>query len=165
MSINFITIKNIDNFKQIIESSIFIGCNNMTLDREISTNMWALSISSKILKNISLDNLLEFIKTLLYNRNRQISQFSCSAIFYMWFDEMASQLRFNIISDFHKKLPFSCKLNILDSPTCILKAFLESQKNPVIPWKDLEKITDSSDDIDDEISFVLDVFVVKLNKI
>ena len=165
MSMNFITIKNLNNFQQIIESPVFIGCDEALLNMEISTNMWAISIAPKILKNISLDYLSEFTKNLLHKKIQQISQLSvpCPVIFYMWFDEMASQLRFNIISESNKKLPFSCKLNIINSPNQVLIDFLKSQHNPVIPWSDLEEVTNDSEELD-EIPFILNVFVIQLNK-
>ncbi len=165
MSMNFIIIKNLNNFQQIIESPIFIGCDKARLNMEISTNMWAISIAPKTLKNISLDYLSEFVKNLLHKKLQQISQLaiSCPVIFYMWFDEMPSQLRFNIISESHNQLPFACKLNIINLPEKILINFLKSQHNQIIPWTDLIEITDDSDEVE-EIPFILDVFVIQLNK-
>jgi hypothetical protein len=166
MSINFTTIHSLQNFKQIIESPIFITCDKRLQNVEISTNMWAISIDFKTLKHMSVDNLLEFIRTLLNKKKQQISQLniSCSVIFYMWFDEMATQLRFNVISGFDEKLPFGCEVNIVNSPDFILKNFLKSQRNPEITWSELEEVMNDSDDID-ENHFVLDVFVVQLNNI
>ncbi len=171
MSINFITIHNMNDFKQIIESPIFISGNKISLDIEMSTNMWAISIVPQLLNSTSIDNLLEFLTFLLLNKTKQVSQLniSCPVIFYMWFDEMAGQLRFNIISDTNKKLPFSCQLNIVELPHSILKNFLQSQYNPEIPWQDLEEITEESEDDNwddgEESIFILDVFVVQLNDI
>lgn len=164
MSINYLTIHNMNDFKQIIDSPIFIGCDKMVQEIETSKNMWAISIDTKILKNISASVLFEFITTLLHNRIKQISQLniSCPVIFYMWFDEMVGQLRFNIISELNKALPFSCSTNIIDSPHPILINFLQSQHNPDISWNDLEEINDDDNDIE-ENDFILDVFVAKLN--
>ena len=44
---------------------------------------------------------------------------------------------------------------IIDSPNPILKAFLQSQHNPEISWNELEKITENSDDAEEDV-FVLD---------
>jgi len=159
-----------NDFQRILESPIFIGCDKMSLDKETSTNMWAISIAPRMLKNISIDYLLEFIRILLANKVKQLSlsKISCPVIFYMWFDEMTAQLRFNIISNLDHKLPFGCHLNITDSTHLILKNFLQSQYNPEIPWTDLEEITNdpaNDDDFDDtrKNNFVLDVFVKQLN--
>lgn len=161
---NYAIIQNMHDFEQITESPIFIGCDKKLLNTEISTNMWAISLDDKIIKNISLDKLLEFINNLVSKKKQQLSQLniSCPVIFYMWFDEMASQLRFNFISGLHEKLPFGCKLNIIDSPYPILTGFLQSQSDDKIPWKDLEEITNDYNEIEENI-FTLDVFLMQLN--
>ncbi|AOZ90756.1 hypothetical protein [Paenibacillus crassostreae] len=46
-------------------------------------------------------------------------------IFYLWFDWMASQLRFNLISNVNEHLPFQCEIEILDSMEEIINEFLE----------------------------------------
>lgn len=47
------------------------------------------------------------------------------ATLYFWFDEMTLQLCFNILSGKNRKLPFSCKINVVDSPYPILNQFLK----------------------------------------
>lgn len=164
MSMNYLIANNITDFKEIIESPIFIGCDKKLLDAEISTNMWAISFDNQI-KDTSMDKLLEFINNLVDKKKQQVSELniSCTVIFYLWFDEMASQLRFNIISDSHNKLPFGCELNIINSPQSILAQFLQSQHSPEISWNELEENTEDFDDAE-EYRFVLDVFVMQLNK-
>lgn len=150
-------------FEKIIESPIFIACDKELLDEEISTNMWALSFDETTIKHVSEDKLLEFINNFLNRKKQQLSELnvSCSAIFYMWFDEMACQLRFNLISGLNKRLPFGCQLNIVDSPNSILTHFLESQCNQEIAWNELEEINDDYDNAK-ENTFILNVFVKKI---
>ena len=164
MSMNYLIVNNIIDFKEIIESLIFIACDKKLLDTEISSNMWAISLDNKVMKDISIDKLLEFINNFVNKKKQQVSELniSCSVIFYLWFDEMASQLRFNIISDSHSKLPFGCELNIINSPQSILAQFLQSQHSPEISWNELEENIEDFDDAE-ERTFVLDVFVTQLN--
>jgi len=163
---NYLLVTNIRNLKEIIESPLFIGYDKKLLDKEISTNMWAISFDNKIVKETSIDTLLEFIDNLVNKKKQQLSVLNicCPVIFYMWFDEMAAQLRFNIISGSAKSLPFGCQLNIINSPNSILIAFLQSQQNPEISWNELEEITDDFDDIEEK-KFILDVFIAQLNNI
>ena len=163
MSMNYLIINNIENFNEIIESPIFIGCNKELLEREISTNMWAISLDDQVIKHISIDTLSQFIDNFVDKKQQQLTDMniSCSVIFYLWFDEMAAQLRFNIISYYNGKLPFGCDLNIIDSSQPILKAFLQSQQNPEISWNELQEIADDYDETE-EIAFVLDVFIREL---
>jgi len=164
MSINYLLVNDVRDFEEIIESPIFIGCDKKLLDKEISHNMWVISFDNKIIKSVSIDTLLEFIQKLLNKRKQQLSELNifCPVIFYMWFDEMASQLRFNIISYFNEKLPFGCTTNIINSPNPILQAFLASQENPEISWNEFEEIIDDTDDIEEK-TFILDIFVKQLN--
>jgi hypothetical protein len=164
MSINYITIQAINNFDEIINSPVFIDFDKMLQNKEIYENMWVISIDSKILKQLTIECLSTFIDVLLKKRTQQILQLSlsCPVIFYMWFDEMAAQLRFNIISNLNEKLPFKCKLNIVPSPDSILNQFLISQQHPEISWDELEEVSDDFDDKETD-NFVLDVFVIQLN--
>ena len=166
ISMNYSAITNMYDFEKIIESPIFIACDKELLDREISTNMWIISFDDRIIKEMSIDKLLKFTNNLLNKKKQQLSELnlSCDVIFYMWFDEMASQLRFNLISGLNKTLPFGCQLNIVDSPNTILAQFLQSQHNPEIGWDELEEITNEADESSNtEKPFILDVFVRKLN--
>lgn len=168
MSINYSAITNVNDLEEIIESPIFIACGKNSLDKEISTNMWAISFDNAIIKQITIDKLLQFTDNLLNQRKQQLSALNvyCGVIFYMWFDEMASQLRFSMISGLNKTLPFGCQLNIVDSRNTILAQFLQSQHNSEIGWDELKEIinqTDEHDDDDPEKPFILDVFVKILN--
>lgn len=163
MSIKHITISNTSDFKTIIDSPIFIGCDKTLQKQETLVNMWAISIDPDILHTLSINNFIEFIDTLLKKRILQLSQLnsSCPVVFYLWFDEMAAQLRFNIISNFNEKLPFECNIEIIDSALPILKDFLESHYHEGISWNELEE---SDNDIDDDSElFSLKVFTLQIN--
>lgn len=54
---------------------------------------------------------MEFFSKVIEYRQEQVNIVKGSGmIFYLWFDVMANQLRFNLISDFNKELPFKCDI-------------------------------------------------------
>ena len=167
MSMNCIIINDISDFELVIDSSIFIGKQfyDELLQEEIDTNMWALSIEQSKRGQISISTWEQFIQNLIENRMQQVQKANIkhSVVFYMWFDEMAFQLRFNIISDYSKELPFGCKLHVVNSTYHILKAFLNSKG--YISWDDLIECEKGGEDDSDEENeeYVLDVFVKALN--
>ncbi|WP_210190653.1 hypothetical protein [Paenibacillus uliginis] len=54
-------------------------------------------------------------------------------IFYLWFDQLACQIRFNLISVLHKKLPFQCDVEIVEHMDDIILTFLNSPFHDGIP--------------------------------
>ena len=52
--------------------------------------------------------ILILFERIIENRQQQLDQANTDhgMIFYLWFDELALQLRFNLISDAHERLPF-----------------------------------------------------------
>jgi len=129
----------------------------------IIKNMWVLSFSLTAINEIHAQDLIKFVAKFLEKKRQEITQKGIASpiVFYMWFDEMAAQLRFNTIIAFNKKLPFGCKVDIVDSPEPIIQDFLASHYHDGIPWSELEE---SEDDLDeDEEPFILKVFVVHIN--
>lgn len=165
MSIKCITINGVLDLRVILDYPIAISCDSRQQNGETLMNMWALSIGPEATKIISIKtDLIVFFSLLLKKRTQQVVQLSvsCPVIFYMWFDEMAAQLRFNIISDFGGVLPFMCKLEFVNSPQVILEKFLASHLREGISWNELEEFEDELAD-EDEKPFVLKVFVERIN--
>ena len=164
MSIKYITIDNVSDLKRVLDSPIAISCDIRQQEEETLTNMWALSIDPEATSAISIKDLTDFVSSLLKARTHQVEQLdiSCPVVFYMWFDEMAAQLRFNIISDFDEALPFTCELEFVNSPQVILEEFLASHLHAGISWNELEEFEQELDDEDEE-PFVLKVFVERID--
>lgn len=160
---SIITIKKILDLEIILESPLFITGDKNLQEQEMLKNMWVLSLDHDLQKALKIDDLIQFIIKLLENKNKQLKQLGivCPVIFYMWFDEMAAQLRFNIISDFNDELPFECKISIISDPISILENFLYSFYHEGITWEELEELESEFDE--DQTEFILDVFAVKLN--
>jgi hypothetical protein len=163
VSIKYITIDNVSDLKIILDSPISISCDIVQQEEETLINMWALSIDPEATKAILIKDLTDFVSSLFKARTQQVEQLdvSCPVVFYMWFDEMAAQLRFNIISDFGKALPFTCELEFVNSPQAILEEFLASHLHAGISWNEFEELGQELDD-EDEKPFILKVFVERL---
>lgn len=163
MFIKNIIIHNIADLNEVINSPIFIGCESNLQNKETEENMWILSLDPQAIKNVAKKDLENFASCLLKKRKEQLLEQNivCPVIFYMWFDEMAAQLRFNMISDFNKKLPFGCSIEIVNSPQIILEEFVQSHYHEGISWNEFNQGEDDSDGNDDP--FTLKVFVVKFN--
>lgn len=155
MHINYITINNPTDFQMIIESPF------VHKPKKINhfPNMWAISLDN--FNTISLYDFLHFIYLFLQKKTQQLQQLHTtdSFIFYMWFDEMAGQLRLNIIPDNNKELPFGCQIEHVSSAEIILQAFLSSRYHDCIPWSEL------NNDSIEESPYILKVFMTPLNPI
>ena len=160
---NIIAIRTVADFDVILDNSILITGDNTLQAEEIAENMWAILFDHHAIETISVRDLMDFVFFLLKKRKQQVSQIGVTnpVVFYMWFDEMAAQLRFNIISAFNSKLPFGCQLELVYSPESILEDFLASHYHQGIPWDEFEELDDDSDE--DEQPFILKVYVAYLN--
>lgn len=166
MSIKCLMMHSSAELQSVINSAVLITGDKMLHNEETAINMWCLSIDPSSIKNFLIKDFIAFVSSLLKKRTEQIIDLGIvhPAVFYMWFDEMACQLRFNIVSDFNQNLPFRCQLKIVSSPQSVLEDFLTSHYHAGIPWDELKESANSEDDIDqDEVPFVLKVFVTHLS--
>jgi len=79
--------------------------------------MWMIAFSDDQCASLTTSDLLGLFERIINNRQQQLDQAPVNhgMIFYLWFDEQAIQLRFNLILDFHEHLPFGCQLNVLSA--------------------------------------------------
>ncbi len=107
---------------------------------------------------VMLDELVAFVRRLIKERCKQLAGLNVdSALFYLWFDEQAAQLRFNIISDIHASLPFQCATRKIGDVTPILEQLLSS-----ICSEEEIVLLNADDEHEDEEAFVLNVFTTIL---
>lgn len=165
---NHITITAYKDFDEILKEALVITNNNFTDVKFEYPNMWCLSFTPEFFKELEHDKLVSFFKTLIETRGIQLraTEFKKPLTFYLWFDEQALQLRFNIIPGEATSLPFGCTVNKVDSIEPILNKFF-SIINDVLKGKDFFEVYDAQDieDIDDDESpknYVLDVYVQTL---
>lgn len=134
-----------DYFNNLINSisdSIYITLNTDELNNEIENNHFYINANSEIVSKIKIEDYINFINNLIskYQHKLLQSKIEVDLIFYMWFDSMAGQLRFNLINSNHKELPFSCKFLNTNNPDEVLSQFLNSNYLNGIQWNEFENI-------------------------
>ena len=111
---------------EIIFDRIFIGSSALDLENEIAQNGWSISMDQDLVNKFTTEDLISFFLQVQNSRKEQVVKTSDhDMIFYLWFDHQSAALRFNLISDFHKKLPFRCKYDIIQDMEPILDDFLQ----------------------------------------
>ena len=123
-----------------ISDPIYLTDKTDEINDEIYYNLWTLAAKKEIVSQTTITDFLEFIQEVKDNYKNQLDEslLNIDLIFYLWFDEMAGQLRFNFINSNHDELPFECKLKYTDKPEEIVKQFMESEYLEGISWDGLE---------------------------
>jgi hypothetical protein len=147
----------LQHFADVIEDELFIGTSTQDLQQEIQQNMWLMSKPTGF--DESIQDWLNLINHIIDNRKQQIAASGYGMIFYLWFDEQASQLRFNLINDSHKFLPFSSNIELVPSFYKIVEAFWTFHYHDGIPFSELDDNPEATDDIS---SYVLKVYKLHL---
>jgi hypothetical protein len=160
----------IESFEEIVNDELFLTSDVELLDKEILNNCWSISLSQEIANQLTEEELLILLKRIKANRLEQLnkSDLKIDLIFYTWFDEQASQLRFNLINSNHKKLPFGAGVSFVKFENEIIQDFLNSNYHDGFPLDEFEVIYDGSeDDVSkiDDFSEVNDLeYLVKVYK-
>jgi len=133
MIVNTVKIEKKIDLYQIFEEPMYLSgkTSQDQFYKELYANSWGIIVDEEFAKKITDDEIAEFISDLIKFRSQEISMIkpTLQATLYFWFDEMALQLCFNILSGKNIKLPFGCKINIVDSPYPILKQFLKAVRD------------------------------------
>ena len=152
-------------FQEVITDKIVLGSSRDDLLTETKTNQWLITLSHEQCQSLTSSDLLLLFERIIENRQQQLDQANTDygMIFYLWFDEVALQLCFNLISDAHERLPFGCQLNVLSTPEPILERYLHFSFHEVIPWSQFQEVSEGRDGKDEENEYVLDVYQLKLS--
>ncbi|MEC0208720.1 hypothetical protein ABEX47_08375 [Paenibacillus ehimensis] len=123
------------NLEAIITDIIFFGNSEQDLNEETINNMWRISLDLELVKTIKVGDYREFFLKVIQNRQEQVfrSPWNHGMIFYLWFDPLACQLRFNLISALHGRLPFQCNLEFVENMDEIIIDFLNSPFHNGLP--------------------------------
>ncbi len=99
-------------------------------------------MDAKERKNISSIDLEKFIAKVKDDRRKKLinSDIEVDLIYYIWFDEMAGQLRFNFINSNHPNLPFGSKLILVDSEKEIIEKYLKAEILDISQFEDVSEI-------------------------
>lgn len=106
------------------------------LNAEALANLWGFTLTQAQANQATVDDVVAFVRSLESVRSRQIfERFGTShpMVMYLWFDELAAQLRLSLVSEGHGKLPFGVPLNVVHDPTIVAHAFLASGEHDGIP--------------------------------
>jgi hypothetical protein len=156
-----------------ISETLYLTDKTDEVNEEINYNHWILSAPADIISQTTTIDFLEFIQKVKDNYKNQLdkSQLDIDLLFYLWFDEVAGQLRFNFINSNHNKLPFGCKLKYTDKPEEIVDQYLKSKYHEGILWNELETIETpeqiaEADRLEKELhdNFVLTIYQEKIKK-
>jgi hypothetical protein len=120
-----------------IDGSLHLGSSACDLQEEIANNIWRLHGSPEEIAGFDADKLKRWLDTVIANREQQLLAVDPirRAIFYVWLDTQVVQLRFNVISNAHERLPFRRRYNLLLTPDPILHDFL-ARSNRDEGWLD-----------------------------
>ena len=126
--------------KPLETSEIFLTNSTDEIDLEIEQNTVQLSVTMNTAKQLSAIDLVAFLNRIKSNRLTQLreSGFDINLIYYLWFDELAGQLRFNFLNSNHVKLPFAGEIVFVNNEQEIINDFLNSNHLEGIPWNELE---------------------------
>ncbi len=162
MLLNYMEIHQLSDLKIIINNSVLITGSLVLKDEETAINMWRFSFDDKVFESLSQEQFESFVIALVDKKKQQIAEMynSFPSTFYMWFDEMANQFRFNLLSGHTVQLPFGCSLEIVDSIEPIWQEWKELQYHEELSWSEVEFFEEDEDE--DEEEYILKVYVQKI---
>ena len=144
---------------EIIEDRLYIGDSIDDLNDEVSQNTWSISMGQELANELTTEDLKLFFNQFQNNRKEQILKNSDhNMIFYVWFDWQSARLRFNLISDFHNKLPFGGKYKVIENIEPILNKFLQFPYHDGFPIVEIEEEV-AEDDVNIELFDVYSVII------
>lgn len=143
---------------ELCHEPIYLGTSTVDLRREIAENRWLISATREECAEVTVAEVMSAMHDVTVSWRTQMVTHADSrgALFYMWFDEQASQLRCCIISDRNSALPFSHATEPVSMMEPIIAAFLSSPYHEGIPWDELTEVEWSDpndDDVMQEIPF------------
>ncbi len=152
----------VDYLGDVVAARIYIGASEADLEEEIRRNMCGISLTGQQAEALSEEDLLTFISEVITHWRRQVERADAGhgMVFYLWFDEMACRLCFNLISDYHERLPFGCRVETIRTPVPIVRSFLASGHHDGIPGSELIEVAPGEGIPDaDPAQFVLPAYV------
>jgi hypothetical protein len=117
-----------------------ITVDSSNIDKESHSNHWSFSISSAEAAVCDSLGIEQFITSVIDCRCASLLAQNAelkSMLFYCWHDEMASQIRFSMISASHDRMPFGGTIQIEPELSQITASFLHSLHHDGIPFSEL----------------------------
>lgn len=125
---NVITIYKPADFEFIIDTEILVTHDSSRQKDEIYSNMWCIMLSSDYARKKPREDILAFFDYLIKALQRAIhaAEISGPITMYSWYDGQVAQLRYNILSGKVEKLPFGCRVHLIDQIDLVIDAFLQN---------------------------------------
>ena len=116
--------KALESFKTL---ELFLTDEISQINEEIYHNCIQVGLPIEITAKLSFVDVKDFLEAVKKNRRAQLnkSNIKSGLIYYVWYDEMAGQLRLNFINSNHLELPFRCQLNFMPEDF-IINSYLSS---------------------------------------
>ena len=152
-----------NQYESYITEKIFLTDKTSQVQNEIYENMLSFTVSKEQRTNLTNTDFINFLSRIKNNIKSQlnVSKTNSDLIYYIWYDEMAGQLRINFINANHSKLPFEAELEFTSNEVEIVNEFLESEYLDEITWN---KLSDDTGDPQKQESTVISDFKLKVYK-
>ncbi len=122
--------------EEVANDPLTVDASEKGLLPECQENFWTFSISQSQTEVTTVEDVLDFLSDVMQARERQVYARSGPInpmVFYCWFDEQASQLRFSLVSASHDRLPFGAIVEETDDFAQVVELFLGSRYHNGIP--------------------------------
>lgn len=129
--------------EEVASDPLMVNKSEEGLLFECRENLWTFAISQSQVEAITVEDVLYFLSAVMQARERQIKarpEPINPMIFYCWFDDQASQLRFSLVSTSHNRLPFGAIVEETDNFAQIVKLFLSSRYHNGIPLEEFKVV-------------------------
>jgi len=129
----------LDWLVEVEQDQVVIDATQAGLETEARKNLWTFSLTEQQAQELKPEEVLHFLQTVISARERLITErfgHQHPMVFYCWFDELAAQLRFSLVSACHNQLPFKSRVNLVVELIFIVESFLASSYHNGIKAKD-----------------------------
>lgn len=142
--------------KEFETAELFVTDKTDIVKTEIYNNAVAIGLTKETASQVSTNDIKTFLAKVKSNRQDQLlkSNIQIDLIYYLWYDEMAGQLRFNLINSNHIRLPFTCNLKYVDTEEEIIEDFLKSSYLNGISFNELTDVENDGSENDDTEYYV-----------
>ena len=128
------------------------------VETEADRNMLVFALAEAGSLVLTEEQMSRFLSEAFYAYCAKAAKIRLNGWFYAWFDEMSGTLRCSACSVVRAiELPFSCRLNIVDSPNEIAHAAARSTYISGISTAEFQS-TEEGNEQDGDLEFVLTVF-------
>ena len=133
--------KYLRTLEEYVEERLYITDRTDEFQKEFDRNCWHINGSKEEVQSLNLDEWKSYLRHLIHDRQEQLNKSSVKTdlVIYFWHDEQAGQLRFNVITANHSKLPFACKYVEVPIEDVVVP-FINDKSPGFIPFDELKVV-------------------------